>query len=95
MHLQPVLVNPGRSTDNPPAGARGTIHVSSQGDVDLVLDYAVMFDRPAENLVIRLTPTEAAALCASRALTGGYSITLDRPLEPPPVRDYVVASPRL
>jgi len=94
-HLQPVLVSPGQSRDTPAVGARGTIFVNAAGDVNLVLDYAVMFDRPAENTVIRLAPAEVASLMASRADTGAYAIRLDRAVEPPPVRNYVVASPRL
>lgn len=95
MHLQPVMVNPGERKENPPVGMRGTIWVSPEGEVDLVLDFAVMFDRPAAKQTIRLTPAQVEILRAAKAREGEYAITLDQPIEVPPTRDYVVKSPRL
>jgi hypothetical protein len=95
LHNEPVMVNPGHATENPPVGMRGTIRVTADDEVEVVLQFAVMFDRPAGQETIRLSPAQVATLRASKARTGEYAITLDSPIQSPPVLDYVVASPRL
>src|SRR5262245_38322581 len=84
MHDEPVMVDPGHAVENPPVGMRGTIHVTPEYEVEIVLQFAVMFDRPAGMETIRLTPAQVATLRAARARTGEYVITLDQPIAAPP-----------
>jgi hypothetical protein len=83
MDQEPVLVNPGASRENPPVGLRGTIRVTPENTVEIDLQFAVMFDRPAANRTIRLSPAQVAALRASKAKYSEYVLNLDHPIDSP------------
>jgi hypothetical protein len=89
-----VMVNPGGSREKPAVGMRGTLRVTPALDVEIVLQFAVMFARPAENKVIRLDEAQVASLLASEN-NGAYSITLPGEIDAPPSTGFVVASPKL
>jgi hypothetical protein len=90
MEGEPVLVVPADSTDNPAVGMRGSIRVAPHGQVDLELQFADMYDRPAEMKRIRLNSRQVARLWASKAAYGGYAVRLDGPLDAPPTGERVV-----
>jgi hypothetical protein len=90
-----VLVAPGSPTkEQPSVGMRGTMRVTPDGVVDIVLQFPAMFDRPAENKVIRLKPDEVPRLLASEQ-NGAYTYHASDDIDPPPLKDYRVESPRL
>ncbi len=90
MNGEPVLVMPADSTDNPAVGMRGSIRVDHRGQVDLELQFADMYDRPAEMKRIRLNSHQVGRLWASRETYGGYALRLDGPLDAPPTGERVV-----
>lgn len=90
MDDQPVLVMPADATDDPAVGMRGSIRVSGQSQVDLDLQFADMFDRPATMKRVRLNAQQVARLWASKAAYGGYAIRLDGPLDAPATGERVV-----
>lgn len=92
---QPVLVNPGTSGEHPAVGMRGTLQVTPANEVAIVLQFAVMFDRPAAQRRITLSAAQVAELRAAKERTGDYTFTLPRDLEPPTGTGLVVASPPL
>ena len=94
MDDQPVLVMPSESVDNAAVdnaavGMRGSIRVSGQGQVDLDLQFADMYDRPAAMKRVRLNAQQVARLWASKAAYGGYAIRLDGPLDAPETGERV------
>lgn len=90
MHDEPVLVMPGDSPDNPAVGMRGSIRVDPQGQVDIDLQFADMYDRPAAMQRVRLNSRQVAQLWASKASYGGYAIRLDGPIPAPHTGERVI-----
>lgn len=83
MHGEPVLVMPGDSEGAPAVGMRGSIRVTTQGQVDVDLQFADMYDRPASMKRVRLTSRQVARLWASKASYGAYAVRLDGPIDAP------------
>jgi hypothetical protein len=83
MHNEPVLVTPGKSYDNPAVGMRGSIRITPDDQVEIDLQFADMYDRPAAMRRIRLTPEQIILLRASKASYGAYALRLDGLIEPP------------
>ena len=90
MHGEAVLVMPSQSDDNPAVGMRGSIRVDSQGHVDVDLQFADMYDRPAAMQRIRLNSRQVARLWASKASYGAYALRLDGPILAPQTGERVV-----
>ena len=71
-----VRVTSARDLRNPPAGRRGTIQVTDEGSVILVLDFPQMFRTPAHRTTIPLTPEQVSRLLASED-NGAFSFVVD------------------
>ncbi|WP_442888283.1 hypothetical protein [Congregicoccus parvus] len=84
MDRQPVLVLPSRSSEEPPVGMRGTIHVTSDGSVEVHLTFADMFSRPATVRRVPLSAEQVDRLRASKIANGEYTLRLDESLAPTP-----------
>lgn len=90
MHGEPVLVMPGESSENPPVGMRGSIRVSPQGQVDLDLQFADMYDRPAAMKRIRLSPQQVQQLWSSKFAYGGYALRIEGRIDAPATGQRII-----